>query len=454
MMRKCFVCLLVVLLLITLPSCKKKDGNDEEVTSTAAPAVETVVSGTAGKIDSPSKESEVSVEPVKEPVVEEKTEALSFVDMTESVVVDDSAREEFYRGGKFFIRGYFDKESGELVFENTEDDEILSILASFVTLNPDANDMTFELENGTVTLKYSLMSGSERDEWWKLFVTFMNDYNASLEKTVVVPKSVETVKGTLNAEIYPDKTVLTLPSGMSEDELYAFAGYLVESYPVLLTLFSFEKDGESITLYYLEGADNGLASSYFNYLGSEIDSYFTPSTVEESVVVEEVTPVVEETEEVKAEEPATEKKEVTPLTETGMSVKKYSASLSLFNSFDTSESLHYAGAVYAGFDYAVLPSLKVGAATGYDFAGYIPVAATLRYYAPFVDGLYFGGKAGAMIGVGNNGGSFGFIVGLNAGYEYKFDNGLAAFIEADADYIRLKDNHFRFGVTVGGRYSF
>ncbi len=453
MMRKCLVCLLVVLLLITLPSCKKKDGNDEAGASTVSPAVETVVSGTAGKIDSPSKESEVSVEPVKEVVAEEKSDALSFVDMTE-IVVDDSAREEFYRGGKFFIRGYFDKESGELVFENTEDDEILSILDSFVTLNPDANDMTFELENGTVTLKYSLMSGSERDEWWKLFVIFMNDYNASLEKTVVVPKSVETVKGTLNAEIYPDKTVLTLPSDMSEDELYEFAQHLVESYPELLTSFSFENDGESVTLYYLEGADNGLASAYFNYLGSEIDSYFAPSTVEETVVAEEVTPSAEETEEVKVEEPAQEKKDVAPQTEVGKSVKKFSASLSLFNSLDTSESLHYAWAVYAGFDYAVLPSLKVGAATGYNYAGYIPLFATVRYYAPFIDGLYFGGKAGALIGVGDNCGVFGCIAGLNVGYEYEFNNGLAAFIEADADYIRFDNNHFRFGVTVGGRYRF
>ena len=452
MMRKYLVCLFVVLLVITLPSCKKKDGNDESSTTTTSQAVETVSSGTAGKIDSPSMVSAVSVEPVEEVAVEEKTEALSFVDMTLSVD-DDSSREEFYRGGKFFIRGYFDKESGELIFENTEDDEILSLLASFVTLNPDAADMTFELENGTVTLKYSSMSGSERDEWWKLFVSFMNEYNTSLEKTVVVPKSVETVKGTLNCEIYPDKSVLTLPSNMSEDELYDFASYLVESYPELLNLFSFEKNEEGVTLYYLDGADNGLAADYFNYLGSEIDSYFTPSTVEETAFIEEVTPEVGEKEEVKAVEPAIEKEEVVPQTETGKSIKKFSASLSLFSSLDTSSNIHYAGTLYASFDYAVLPSLKVGVAAGYDFSRYIPILASIRYYAPFVDGLYFGGKAGALIGVGDNGGSFGFTVGLNVGYEYKFNNGLGAFIEADADYS-LDDNHFRFGLMIGARYSF
>lgn len=450
MMRKYFVCFLAVLLLITLPSCKKKEGSDGSSASAPATA-NAVVTGTSGKIDSPSKNNEASS--LKEDEEEKRSEPLSLLDMTEQA--DDGVTEELYRGGKYLIKGFFDKESGELVFENATDDEILSILASFVTLNPEARDMTFVLENGTVTLSYSRMSRDERDEWWKEFVSFMNEYNASQDsdKTMIVPKAMETVKGNLESEIYPDKIVIGIPSGMSDDELSVFALYLVNSYPELMRLFTFEKDGTSVTLYYLDGTDNGLASEYFDYLGAEINSYF--SRVEESVEEEvvEVAVAVEE-EKTEALDPAAgEEESIIAQTEKGESVKKFSASLSVFGGYDTS-TVALSFVSEAAFDYHINSSFAVGVSFGYDFTGYIPLSAQLRYYAPFADGLYFGGKAGAMFKVGDNTGTFGFLFGLSVGYEYKFNDSLSAFAEADALYIRLGDNHFRFGLTLGGRYSF
>ncbi len=457
MMRKYLVCLLIVLLLIALPSCKKKDGTDESAAGVVSDA-EAVVTAEVEKVEAPGSVLSgkgAGVETEEEVPVEDKSEPLAFVDMTENVD-EDAAIEEFYRGGKFFIRGYFDKEEGELIFEGVEDDEIISILASFVTLNPDSGNMTFNLENGTVSLGYSELSVDEREELWRAFVSFMNDYNASLESenVVIVPKSVETEKGMLSCEIYPDKIVLFIPSEMSGEELTAFASYLVTSYPELLDLFTYETSGSTVTLYYLSGADNGLASEYFDYLGREIDSYFALSRVEETPS-EEVAVAGGEEDKDKTEtvEPLEAKEEVIPQTKKGETVKKFSSSLSVFSGYDTATG-GLSFVAKGALEYRVLPSLSLGIVSGYDFEGYIPLSAALRYHTP-LDGLYFGAAAGALICVGDNKGSVGLVLGLNFGYEYEFNNGFTAFIEADGSYIRTgDDNHFRFGLTLGSRCRF
>lgn len=456
-MRKYLVCLIVVLLLIALTSCTKKGESDESTTS-SVPSTNAVVAVEKEKTEAPSfsgNSGAVNVDAEKEVVPEEKDEPLSLIDMTEDA---DAPIEEFYRGGKFFIKGYFDKEKGEIVFDNTEDDEILSILASFVTLNPDAGDMTFTLEDGTVTLEYSQMSVGVREEWWMLFVSFMNDYNSSLEseRSVIVPKSTQTVKGTLNSEIYPDKIVLYIPSEMTDEELLSFASYLVLSYPELKAMFNYERDESSVTLIYLDGVDNGLASEYFDYLGDEIDSFFArldvEETGEEEVVVE--TEVVEE--DVDVVEPVAPP--TAPQEEKGKFIREYSVALS--NTFKGNlESGKFVNGVGLKGEVKFFDYLAAGIRVDFDivknrktfgFGGYIcgiyPVTEKIDLYG-YV-GLSY------LVGIKNFKGTNAFALDYGIGGEYKFTSNWSVLAELTGRYAFNDAIRLDIGGTVGARYTF
>ena len=121
------------------------------------------------------------------------------------------------------------------------------------------------------------------------------------------------------------------------------------------------------------------------------------------------------------------------------------------NSYDT--AYLYVPLINLGFDYNINSTFSIGAKLSYDFSGYIPLSIVGKYY--FIEkSLYLSVDAGVKFGARENNGKLGFISSLNLGYEKALSDNISIFGEANAIYTYDKASHFRFGLTLGGKYSF
>lgn len=473
-MKKFLFCLLIMSLLILVPSCNKKDSGDtdtvqapesgsivtgrmtestpEDTQKSVVKEAEAIIKTTEtveDKKESPVEEKvEVKVEEIPVITVEEKKEPLELTTLSSEEKGPDYELNEFYRGGELLVKAAIKPESASIKF-NITDDEILKIISRVVVEYPDSkNGVEYTLSDGLVELKYSYINESSAEEYWTLFKNFLNSYNVEKDSLLsveddelVITKENDTVKGTIKANIYQDKVELYIPSEL-EGDYEAVVLSLLEEYPYITESLSFvSKDGEKIVLTYLGEFGNREASLYFDELVDYINAYFKEDVAVEEKKTEEKAPVTETVTEKKEEKASLPK----------VDFNRFALSLGFNNAYDTKDK--YAPVFSGEFDYYILKDFALGLKAGYDFTGYMHLSLALRWYTPFVDGLYLSGDAGAKIGIGQNK-SAGLLLGGALGYEIKINESFKAFAEADVMYMTKRQKSVRFGLTIGGRYCF
>ncbi len=432
-MKRFSIYILIITLVMFSFSCKKK-GADETTTSV---------------VNEIQKNNATSIEKHLEAVVSSSDASeKSSLTLTELIAEDETNKEdddfvlnEIYRGGALLIRAEFTSKKGSLFF-NVENDEIKEIIEKVESAFPELKEtISYTLLDKQIDLTYSPTDEKTIDSAWGAFKALLNDYNKEKSselienspKELLVEKEDETIIGRISGIINGDRLTITIPQTISSSDLDSFITNLVEKYPELLTYGEYTEENGVLTLTYSPSFTLKDASSLWPLLIDEINSFFT--------VKDEVKK--EAKEEIKEEEKLVSKK--------SEFIKKYSVSLSLNNSYDTAYS--YVPLINLGFDYNINSTFSIGAKLSYDFSGYIPLSIVGKYYL-IEKSLYLSMDAGVKFGARENNGKLGFISSLNLGYEKALSDNISIFGEANAIYTYDKVSHFRFGLTLGGKYSF
>ncbi len=433
---KRFLTILLILTFVLLSfSCKRKEG-DEAETGTSAPAQTTA--------SLPSSREEAASAPLTlSPYAEDVTDESG-----------DFSSSFFYRGGEIFIKAEFNPVSATLVF-NIGDDEIRSIISRYLFLHPGMGKIEYTLSSSTLTLSYERKTEDEVEAMWKEYKDFLNQYNSekstlaatSSDDELVITKEGDTVKGRVEAAIYSDRAVITVPETFSSDETASFLAYLREEYPIVLDYGTILASGSDLTLEYSSSFGNDDASMLFSALLPLIDEYFTLPPESSSSPLERRRESGGGADEDKTESAPS------PLTGAGRSVKNFSLSLLLENSGDSVYG--YVPSAYLKVDYAVKENFSIGVVAGYDFSGFVPVGVSARYYTQFLPSLYAEGTFGGKIGVGSNMNYGEWFSIVSLGYEYRLNDMFSLFASADFTYRWGRTTKgFRYGLSVGGRVSF
>lgn len=432
LMKRFSIYILIITLVMFSFSCKKKG-----VEENATPVVDEIQRDNATSIEK-HLETVVSSSDVSEKTSLTLTELIAENETNKDEA--DFILNEIYRGGAILIRAEFEREKGTLSF-NIENDEIKEIIKRVENEFPKLKEtVSYTLVDKQIDLTYPPTDEITIDTMWVSFKALLNDYNKEKSNEIIenepgqliVEKEDETVIGVIDAIIYGDKLTISIPKTISSSDLDSFITNLVEKYPSLVTYGEYtEKDGV-VTLTYAPSFTLKDASSLWPLLIDEINSFFTE---EKEVIVEE----------------NSERKEEKVSSKTSEFIKKYSVTLSMNNSYDTAYS--YVPLINLGFDYSFNSKFSLGAKLSYDFSGYIPLSIGGKYYL-IDETLYLALDAGVKFGVRENKGRLGFISSINVGYEMPLSDSISIIGEASAIYTYDKTSHFRFGLTVGGKYSF
>ncbi len=328
------------------------------------------------------------------------------------------------------------------------------------------------LSGSTLTLCYDSVTEEKIEERWKDFKDYLNKYNSSKSSLssavspdeLVIIKEGNTVKGKVTATLYSDRAEITVPDTFTEDETAAFLEYIRDEYPEVLDYGTVAVDGRVLTLEYSPSFTNEDASALFFALVSLVDEYFAP---------EEISAPSQETDEIPSEEPIVlplsgtteesisgndenevkkEEEEETPLTETGKSVRKFTLSALVENSWDSLSGYDFT--TYVKLDYAIRESFSIGFITGYDSSLYVPVGVSVRYYTRFLPSLYLEGTFGGRVGVGSNMNYGEWFSIVSLGYEYSLNERWSLFAGADFSFRRgRRTKGVRWGLSFGGRVT-
>ena len=440
-MKKFLFCLLLVISLIFVSSCNKKESENTETKTEVSTVGETALNGSGDSFEA-IKVTQMD-EDIPEISVEEKTPLeLTSEDKNEEEN-EDFEINEFYRGGELLVKASLKSESASIKF-NVEDDEILKIISKLVVAYPEAREAAlYTLSDSLVELSYSRLSEDEVEEYWSLFKAFLNSYNeekASLlsaeSGVLVILEEADTVKGTLKANIYSDKVELFIPEGLEVD-YEEIVTSLLNKYPFISSYLAFEvKDGEKIVLSYIGEFSNRDAALYFDELSNYIDEYYKEEIKEEDTKASTTLKTAEDA------GPA-EKKE---------KFKRISISLGFNNSYDT--KIKYAPLCYGGVDYYFSSNFAIGLKAGYDFTGFIPLSLSLRLYAPGLEGLFIQAEGGVKLGLKENKDIIGLLGAISLGYEINITDSIRVFTEAGTMYATKKEKSLRYGLTIGARFAF
>lgn len=422
-MKRKFVILLILILVLLSFSCRKREGKAD-----IGPQAE--------------------AEPSTLPETETTGDVTSYEEVTEKT--EEVSVNEFYRGGDILIKAEFSASSGVLSF-NITDEEIKRIITLFASSSPDtAGSVFYTLENGELSLTYTERTEEEIEEEWREFKTFLNSYNGEKEKEeearpsadAAVTLENETVKGTLSAGCYPGRAEITIPEGMTEDELSSFISFLVDEYPEVTGYGTLTAGEGVLTLTYSSFFTGEDAESLFSALTYLVDEYFTSSAPDTEDAGEEVNAET-----------------VPALTEEGKKIRKFSLSIVLQNSLDAgymkSFSQPYVPSALLRIDYSIRDNFSLGVVSGYDWSGYVPFGVSARYHTRILPGFYIEGTFGGNIGVGGNMNYGEYFTLVSLGYEYSFDDRWSLFFSADFLYRwGTRGRAARFGLSLGSRVRF
>ena len=505
-MKRILITLLIIALVLMIPSCKKKTSEDS---STATSAVTASVSSSpsaaadsttessssfrtldepksltvAGESDSSSSEilpfmptpvetaeKTETAETAEPSETSEKTETadsseplvdISSVEVEKPLVYVNEAESEtssftlneFYRGGELLIKASFTPVSGELVF-NTDEAEVKQILKSLSVNYSDYGEISYTLTGSLLEITYPLATEEEIEAKWQNFKDFLNSYNeekASLveadDNELVVSKSAETVKGTLNASIYSDRVEITVPENMSAEETSAFITRIVATYPEAEDYGTYTVSDGVVTLVYSDLFSNRLASDVFDDLAYLINTYFAESASEEAAP-ETAKPAAATAvdEKISAEKVSgeTQKKE--------SFIKGYSVSGYLTPSVNTAgPKFNFGAGLRAEIDFRSWLSAGLSAGGNFNF-GYLNALLYGRFTFVGFGKLDIYGLAGVGVDWSVRGGKAGLMLRAAVGVEYAVLEKLSVFGEIGYQYSALRKSDIY--ASVGVRYIF
>lgn len=283
------------------------------------------------------------------------------------------------------------------------------------------------------------------------------------DKSVV--ESVFSYRGIVsNVSAYADHAYFTLQDGITSSDIEGAIALLVDAYPDLAALVTYNYNEGLLVLYYpvvekdtIETYLNTLfdeARYYINYLFASIEeSPEEESKVEEVVVAKVDSTPLEETE-MKKEAEAVLPTEVVskPVEE---STKKtslpLSLSASLFGSLDT-KTKEFGYGAKVGVNYNFMDNLSVGLKLGYDLNKYLTVAGSVKYN--FIESVYASLSLGYTFDLNKTRGNSSFIIDLGAGYSYAINESLLLNFEGGVAYYPMLSHKFVPSFSLGLSYNF
>ncbi len=456
-MKRILVAFLVLALVFTFSSCRRKDdgksgGTDAAVKTFSASAVQKEspekTGGTvSGSVSIPSSPSFSRTEEVLPDVT--PSAPLSLVDGAGEE--DGFVLNEVYRGGDIMIRARITGSEARLSF-NIGDDEISAIKERMEKQYAEGHgNVSCRIEDKTLILSYPETDENVLEEQWKNFRDFLNSCNEEKALSssrdagdeLVICRESETVIGKVSCEICSDRAEIIMPEGLGKDELEAFTAYLSSSFPYLTELGSFSCGDNEIVFTYSGGFSNRDASELWQDFVFVLTSYFSPSPAAEETARKET---ASSTADGNASFSVTGD---SPVTEGGKRIRRFSLSFLAENSFDTRDM--YVFSALLRLDCRITENFSLGLASGWDASGYIPFLLSARL------GL-FGGPlyAGAMAGVNfpsQKDANRLFSISLALGLEHDISDVLSVFAEAAVGYMPDPDR-MRAGITFGGRFRF
>lgn len=283
------------------------------------------------------------------------------------------------------------------------------------------------------------------------------------EKPVV--ESVFSYRGIVsNVSAYTDHAYFTLQDGITSSDIEGAIALLVDAYPDLAVLVTYNYSDGLLVLYYpvvekdtIETYLNTLfdeARYYINYLFASLEESTQEETKVEEVVVAKVdsTPLeeTEKTEEAKTVLPV----EVVskPVEE---STKKaglpLSLSASLFGSYDL-KTRAFGYGLKVGAYYDCLDNLSLGLKLGYDLNKYLSVAGSVKYN--FIKSAYASLSLGWTFDFDKTRKNSSLLIDLAAGYACSITESLSLTVEGGVVYYPLLSHKLVPSITLGLSYNF
>ena len=259
------------------------------------------------------------------------------------------------------------------------------------------------------------------------------------------------------------KTTLTIPEGVSYDDIKAVAEMALEAYPAEASLVTYSISGNTVTLFYPEQSWDYLYSilpvveKEAKYV---LDLYPLTLSGEKTEDEASSTSVVEEnagdafTPESEAE---TEVVSAAPVTEKASLVSSWSIAAYAEPKFNLTGG--WASPFVAGFglrgEAHFNDSWALGFKAQYDLSAYIEVAAYAKWrFAEAGNFSFYAlGGLGMTIGVAPNKGQTSFLLVAAVGAEYSISDSFSVFGELTADWSVYKPG-FELGASLGVRYTF
>lgn len=268
-------------------------------------------------------------------------------------------------------------------------------------------------------------------------------------------------------EIADTYTTLTVPEGVSDEDVAAVAAMISETYPDESSLITYSIAGGTLTLYYPRQTREYI-DSIVPFVEAEamtlLDMY--PVASEEETVVEEAPVAAEETaavsevktgETVPLEAPAVTVMEEKAVSEKGSFIKNWSIAAYAepkFNITSGWESPFVLGFGLRG-EASFSEKLAMGLKLQYDMSAYLETSLYLKWTFAELDkaGFYLRGGAGATFGIGANRGQYAFLFDAALGMDYNFTSSLSLFAEITGEWSIPRPG-LELGAAVGLKYTF
>lgn len=506
--NKAVVFLLILLISISLSSCKKEESKENK--SVVSTLLKNEYNGENSLIEIPlSQNEEVLVSTEKESNInrDETVPTDSFIlDNTTNNIEDDSIsalvpvtlnEEELVHveleeeeENKAFSRilslyntnidiSIYDSYSIVLYPDNIDNNYVISFIEYVLSIYPSLIDsVTYTLKNGEVLFNYP--EGFIGDDSWKESVVL--EFNKLLEEYInnKEEKDYTTYKYILYDKdltilLSKDELLIENINTFSNEEINEIKDLILTNYPEL-SLLNYTIINNQLVVTYPETID---IYSYITTLSSIINNdeikkekiivneviehnideeKNEEKVIEEDIVtfvsdLESVKPVLDEKESVSENieeivEAPTEK--VEPITEKGRSVKKYELAISYSPDLTISSPIftnHYAN---VRFLYSLSDNFKLGLSASYDFKNNLPLSIVAKYYLNETIYAYLEGGNTFIL---NEALKPNYFVQLGLGYDYKVSENINIFAELGLKYS-FSDYKLTPKVSFGGSILF
>lgn len=259
-------------------------------------------------------------------------------------------------------------------------------------------------------------------------------------------------------------TSLTIPGGVTADDIAAVAGMICQNYPEESSLITYSISGDTLTLNYPEQTKEYLYSILpvvEAQAKALIDMY--PIVDEKDTAVESVSEERDEaalekiSEEIPVISPVAVVVEEEAVSEKGEFVKKWSIAAYSEPKFNLTEGS--ASQFVVGFgirtEASITPSLAFGLKAQYDLSSYIQTSAYLKW--TFISlgnfDFYLRSGVGGTFGVGTEKGQYALLVDAALGMNYNFTSNIALFTEFVGEWS-IKDPGLELGASLGVKFTF